>query len=125
MKTRKTLRITGWIQLVCCLILLLDLGFSAYAARHQIPVSGDSLWFEFWDFFGGLGPILWSAPVAIVCLAVNLFVFLRERKDLEQRTQIGKRWLWIPLSFLGVLAVKYLYLWLVAATILYPDHFPV
>ena len=83
MKTRETLRFTGWIQLVCCLILLLDVGFSAYAASHQIPVSGDSLRFELLDLFGGLGAILWFAPVAIVCLVVNLFVFLRERKDPE------------------------------------------
>lgn len=124
MKTRKTLRITGWIQLVCCLILLLDLGFSAYAANYQIHFSGDSLLFAFWDFFGGLGTILWFAPVAIACLAVNLFVFLRERKDPEQRSLIGKRWLWIPAGFLGTLAVKWLYLWLVAATILFPDRFP-
>ncbi len=31
----------------------------------------------------------------------------------------------IPAGFLGVLAVKWLYLWLVVATILYPDRFPV
>ena len=106
MKTRKTLRTTGWIQLACCLILLLDLGFSAYAANQAIPVSVDSLWFELWDYFGGLGTILWFTPVAIACLAVNLLVFLRERKALEQRRLIGKRWLWIPATFLGTLAVK-------------------
>ena len=77
MKTRKTLRTTGWIQLACCLILLLDLGFSAYAANQAIPVSGDSLWFELWDSFGGLGTILWFTPVAIVCLAVNLACLVR------------------------------------------------
>lgn len=125
MKTRKTLRTTGWIQLACCLILLLDLGFSAYAANQAIPVSGDSLWFELWDYFGGLGTILWFTPVALICLVINLLAFLEERKDLEQRRRIGLHWLWIPAGFLGVLAVKWLYLWLVVATILYPDRFPV
>ena len=125
MKTRKTLRTTGWIQLACCLILLLDFGISAYYVHEQIPFSQPSLWFEFLDLFGGLGTILWFTPVALICLVINLLAFLEERKDLEQRRRIGLRWLWIPVTFLGTLAVKWLYLWLVVAVILYPDRFPV
>lgn len=125
MKTRKALRTTGLLQLACCLILLLDIGCSAYYANTQLPIPEGSLWFKFLDLFGGFGAILWFAPVAVVCLVVNLFAFLSERKDLEQRRLIGKRWLWIPAGFLGVLAVKWLYLWLVVAVILYPDRFPV
>ena len=124
MKTRKALRITGWIQLACCLILLLDLGLSVFYARTQIPISPGSLWFKTLDLFGGFSMLLWIAPAALFCLAFNLSAFLEERKDPEQRAHIGKRWLWIPVSFLGVLAVKWLYLWLIVAMTLYPDRFP-
>ena len=125
MKTRKTLRMTGLIQLACCLVMLLDFGSSAYYANTQIPVPEGSVWFAFLDLFGGLGALLWFAPIAVICLAINLFVFLDDRKDPEQRKMIGKRWLWIPVSFLGTLAVKWLYLWLIVAVILWPDRFPV
>ena len=125
MKTRKTLRITGRIQLVCCLILLLDLGISVFYARTQTPISPDSLWFKTLDILGGLSFLVWIAPAAIGCLAFNLLAVLEERKDPEQRQLIGLRWLWIPAGFLGALAVKWLYLWLIVATILFPDRFPV
>ena len=125
MKTKKTLRITCLIQATCCLVMLLDFGSSAYYANTQIPVPEGSVWFACLDLFGGLGALLWFAPIAVICLAVNLFAFLDDRKDPEQRKVIGKRWLWIPVSFLGTLAVKWLYLWLIAAVILWPDRFPV
>ena len=125
MKTKKTLRITCLIQAACCLVMLLDFGSSAYYANTQIPVPEGSVWFAFLDLFGGLGALLWFAPIAVICLAVNLFAFLDDRKDPEQRRVIGKRWLWIPASFLGTLAVKWLYLWLIVAVILWPDRFPV
>ena len=125
MKTRKTLRRTCLIQLACCLVLLLDMGLLSFYAHTQIPVPEGSLWFEFLDLFGGLGAILWFTPAAVICLTVNLLAFLDDRKDPEQRRVIGKRWLWIPASFLGTLAVKWLYLWLVVAVILWPDRFPV
>lgn len=125
MKTRKTLRMTGLIQLACCLIMLLDMGLLSFYAHTRIPVPEGSLWFAFLDLFGGLGALLWFAPIAVICLAVNLFAFLDDRKDPEQRKMIGKRWLWIQVPFLGTLAVKWLYLWLVVAVILWPDRFPV
>ena len=125
MKTKKALRVTGWIQLVYCLILLLDLGLTAFYANTQIPVPEGSLWYEILDIFGGIDTLLWFVPAALICLVVNLHAYLGERKGPEQRSQIGLRWLWIPAGFLAVLAVKWLYLWLVAATILYPDRFPV
>ena len=125
MKTRKTLRMTGLIQLACCLIMLLDMGLLSFYAHTQIPVPEGSLWFEFLDLFGGLGAILWFTPAAVICLTINLLAFLDDRKDPEERRVIGKRWLWIPVSFLGTLAVKWLYLWLMAAVILWPDRFPV
>lgn len=125
MKTRKTLRMTGLIQLACCLIMLLDMGLLAFYANTQIPVPEGSVWFELLDLFGGLAALLWFTPAAVICLTVNLLAFLDERKDPEQRRVIGKRWLWIPVSFLGTLAVKWLYLWLMTAVILWPDRFPV
>lgn len=125
MKTKKTLRTTCLIQLAYCLILLLDMGLLSFYANTQIPVPEGSVWFAFLDLFGGLGALLWFAPIAVICLAVNLFAFLDDRKDPEQRKVIGKRWLWIPVSFLGTLAVKWLYLWLIVAVILWPDRFPV
>lgn len=125
MKTRKTLRMTGLIQLACCLIMLLDMGLLSFYAHTRIPVPEGSVWFAFLDLFGGLGALLWFAPIAVICLAINLFAFLDDRKDPEERRVIGKRWLWIPVSFLGTLAVKWLYLWLMAAVILWPDRFPV
>ena len=125
MKTRKTLRMTGLIQAACCLIMLLDMGLLSFYAHTRIPVPEGSLWFEFLDLFGGLGAILWFTPAAVICLVVNLLAFLDDRKDPEQRRVIGKRWLWIPVSFLGTLTVKWLYLWLVVAVILWPDRFPV
>ena len=125
MRTRKALRVTGWVQLAYCLILLLDLGLTAYYAKTRSPVPEASLWFAILDLFGGLGALLWFVPAALICLVVNLLAYLGERKDLEQRSQIGLRWLWIPVSFLGTLAVKWLYLWLLVATFLWPDRFPV
>lgn len=125
MKTKKTLRITCLIQVACCLIMLLDFGSSAYYANTQIPVPEGSVWFHVLDHFGGLAMLLWIAPAAFTCLIVNLLAFLDERKDPEQRRMIGLRWLWIPVSFLGTLAVKWLYLWLIVAVILWPDRFPV
>lgn len=125
MKTKKTLRVTGRIQLAYCLILLLDMGLMAYYANTQIPAPEGSLWHEILDVFGGFSTLLWFVPAALICLAVNLLAFLGDRKDPEQRSVIGLRWLWIPVSFLGTLAVKWLYLWLLVAVILWPDHFPV
>ena len=125
MKTRTTLRWTCLIQLGYCLVLLLDMGLLSFYAHTQIPVPEGSLWFEFLDLFGGLAAILWFTPAAVICLTVNLLAFLDDRKDPEQRRVIGKRWLWIPASFLGTLAVKWLYLWLMVAVILWPDRFPV
>ena len=99
--------------------LLEKAGFSAsdqlYVIGDVIDRNGD----------GGIAMLLWLAPAALVCLAINLLAFLDERKDPEQRRIIGMRWLWIPVTFLGTLAVKWLYLWLVVAVILWPDRFPV
>ena len=125
MKTRKALRMTGWIQLAYCLILLLDMGLLAFYANTQIPAPEGTVWHAVLDHFGGIAMLLWLAPAALVCLAINLLAFLDERKDPEQRRHIGMRWLWIPVTFLGTLAVKWLYLWLVVAVILWPDRFPV
>ena len=125
MKAKKTLRITGLIQLAYCLILLLDMGLLAFYANTQIPVPEGTVWHAVLDHFGGIAMLLWLAPAALVCLAINLLAFLDERKDPEQRRHIGMRWLWIPVTFLGTLAVKWLYLWLVVAVILWPDRFPV
>ena len=125
MKTKKTLRITGLIQLAYCLILLLDMGLLAYYAKTRIPVPEGTVWHAVLDHFGGIAMLLWLAPAALVCLAINLLAVLDERKDPEQRRIIGMRWLWIPVTFLGTLAVKWLYLWLVVAVILWPDRFPV
>ncbi len=125
MKARKTLRTTCLIQLAYCLVLLLDMGLLSFYAHTRIPVPEGSLWFEFLDLFGGLAALLWFTPAALICLVVNLLAFLDERKDPEQRRAIGKRWLWIPVSFLGTLAVKWLYLWLIVAVILWPERFPV
>ncbi len=125
MKTRKALRVTGRIQLAYCLILLLDLGLMVFYANTQIPVPEGSLWHLILDIFGGLGTLLWFVPAALICLVVNLLAYLGERKDPEQRSVIGLRWLWIPVSFLGTLAVKWQYLWLLVAVILWPDRFPV
>ena len=125
MKMRKTLRMTGLIQLAYCLVLLLDMGLLSFYAHTQIPVPEGSLWFEFLDLFGGLAALLWFTPAAVICLTVNLLALPDDRKDPEQRRRIGLRWLWIPAAFLGTLAVKWLYLWLMVAVILWPDRFPV
>ena len=125
MKTRTTLRWTCLIQLGYCLVLLLDMGLLSFYAHTQIPVPEGSLWFELLDLFGGFAALLWFTPAALICLVVNLLAFLDERKDPEEQRLIGPRWLWIPVSFLGTLAVKWLYLWLMAAVILWPDRFPV
>ncbi len=124
MKTRKTLRMTGLIQLAYCLVLLLDMGLLSFYAHTQIPVPEGTLWFASLDLFGGLAALLWFTPAAVICLIVNLLALPDDRKDPEQRGVIGLRWLWIPVSFLGTLAVKWLYLWLMVAVILWPDRFP-
>lgn len=125
MKTKKALRRTCLIQLAYCLILLLDLGLLAFYVNTQIPVPEGSVWFHVLDHLGGLAMLLWLAPAALICLVVNLLALPDDRRDPEQRRVIGKRWLWIPVSFLGTLAVKWLYLWLVVAVILWPERFPV
>ena len=101
------------------------MGLLSFYANARIPVPEGSLWFYILDHLGGIAMLLWIAPAALICLIVNLLEFLDERRAPEQRRIIGLRWLWIPVSFLGTPAVKWLYLWLVVAVILYPDRFPV
>lgn len=125
MKTRKTLRTTGLIQLVYCAFILVQMVISMICARYQIPVSRDSMLFKIIDLYGGLATIVWYVPTAIPCFIFNLAVFLKERKDLEVRRYIGLQWLWMPIALLLVLAIKYLYLWYTIISILYQDHFPV
>ena len=71
MKTKKTLRITGLIQLAYCLILLLDMGLLAYYANTRIPVPEGTVWHAVLDHFGGIAMLLWLAPAALVCLALT------------------------------------------------------
>jgi uncharacterized membrane protein len=124
-KTRKTLKTTGLIQLVYSLFLLVQVAISILYARSQIPVNRDSTLFRILDLYGGFATVLWLVPAATICFIINLAAFLKERRDLAQREGIGIRWLWIPAALLSVLAIKYLYLGVMMTTILFPDLFPV
>ena len=125
MKTRKTLKITGLIQLVYGVLMIANMVISIVYARYQIPISRDATLFKILDFYGGFAVVLWYVPTAITCFIINLTVFLKERKDLEHRRNIGIRWLSIPIGFLSVLAIKYFYFWHMIISIVYQEHFPV
>ena len=93
---------------------------------YILEISGNSAFLQgLYLALCGIAMLLWIAPAALICLIVNLLEFLDERRAPEQRRIIGLRWLWIPVSFLGTPAVKWLYLWLIVAAILWPDRFPV
>lgn len=125
MRTRKALKITGLVQLLSCVLMLGSMAISLIVARHSIPIPRDSALFRLLDVYGGLAAILWLIPTAVVCFFVNLTAYTKERKDPEQRKCLGRAWLWIPIAFIAVLAVKYLFLHYLAVTILLPELFPV
>ena len=93
MKTIKALKITSVLQIFFCLFCIAStvcFGISNY----QMAGGSDS-WRKAFDLanifiYGWIGN-----PVAPISFIVCVAIFLRERKQTENRQFIGKKWIWI------------------------------
>lgn len=89
MKTLKVLKITSIIQGLYCLycfviFLLIFIGFNTTA--NTCLQIGTFIFYSTIEF---------TIFIAPVCFFINLFSFIKERKDPEHKKIIGKKWIWI------------------------------
>ena len=89
MKTLKSLKVTSIIQGIFCVYYLLCFAFVVIGNTIG-PISLANIVLFLFFYF-----TYYSIIVAPICFAVNLSYFLKDRKDPEQRKFIGKKWVWI------------------------------